>query len=33
MAKDLLQNETVVYEKIKTMWPARLENSLDCTYD
>ena len=31
--KDLLQNETVVYEKIKTMWPARLENSLDCTYD
>jgi len=28
MAKDLLKNETIVYEKIKSMWPPRLENSL-----
>jgi len=33
MAKDLLKNETIVYEKIKSMWPSRLENSLVCNYE
>jgi ATP-dependent Zn protease len=29
MAKDLLKNETIVYDRIKELLPSRLENSLD----
>ena len=32
MAQELLKNETIVYEEIKSILPARLENSLDCSY-
>jgi len=33
MAQELLKNETIVYEEIKSILPARLENSLDCKYE
>jgi len=32
MAKDLLKNETIVYDRIKELLPSRLENSLECDY-
>ena len=33
MAKDLLKNETIVYDRIKELLPRRLENSLECDYE
>jgi cell division protease FtsH len=33
LAEDLLNNETIVYERIKELLPNRLENSLACKYD
>ena len=32
VAKDLMQNETIVYDRIKALLPAGLENSLICKY-
>jgi len=32
MANDLLENETIVYERIKELLPSRLENSLQITF-
>jgi hypothetical protein len=29
ISKDLLKNETIVYDRIKELLPCRLENSLD----
>jgi cell division protease FtsH len=33
VAKDLLKNETIVYDRIKELLPRRLENSLECDYE
>jgi cell division protease FtsH len=33
VAKDLLKNETIVYDRIKELLPNRLENSLKCDYE
>lgn len=33
MAKDLLKNETIVYDRIKELLPNKLESSLECDYE
>jgi len=33
VAKDLLKNETIVYDRIKELLPRKLENSLECDYE